>query len=244
MTRRIGSLFSGIGGLELGLERAGVGRTVWQVEKDPYCRRVLARHWPDAVRYEDVCTVDWSTVEPVEVLCGGFPCPPFSSSGKRLGMLDPRWLWPAFAAAIRALRPRYVVVENVADLLRSPAFGVILSDLHSLGFDAEWSTVSACSVGAPHRRRRVFVVAHSNGGGRSKLGVTNGRQVEAKPEDGHHAHRCRAARDRTWNQGRPGSLGMADGLPGWVQRRRALGNAVVPQVAEVVGRRLLELANA
>lgn len=110
---RIGSLFAGIGGLELGLERAGVGHTVWQVEKDEFCRKVLARHWPDAARYEDVTTVDWSTVEPVEVLCGGFPCQDISLAGKGAGLAGERsGLWWEYLRAIRELRPRFVVVEN------------------------------------------------------------------------------------------------------------------------------------
>lgn len=154
---KIGSVFSGIGGLELGLERAGVGRTVWQVEKEPFCRAVLAKHWPDAVRYEDVTTTDWSTVEPVDVICGGFPCQPFSSAGERRGVGDERWGWPWFAACIRVVGPTFVVVENVAELVRdTDAMGSVLRDLHRLGFDAEWSVVSACSVGAPHVRRRLF----------------------------------------------------------------------------------------
>lgn len=241
---RIGSLFAGIGGLELGLERAGVGHTVWQVEKDPYCRQVLARHWPDATRYEDVTTVDWSTVEPVEVLCGGFPCQPFSTAGLRRGVFDERWGWPWFADAVRVVRPRYVVVENVAALLRDVvAFGCVLGDLHQLGFDADWSIVSACAVGAPHTRERVFVVAHSPSRRRSGVGDATTRpeeqpqrqadsELEGRDQGGH------------WSAvPQPRVLGVAHGLQTASDRHRlrAIGNAVVPQVAEVVGRRIIEL---
>ncbi len=227
---RIGSLFAGIGGLELGLERAGVGETVWQVEKDPYCRKVLAKHWPNATRYEDVTTTDWSTVEPVDLICGGFPCQPFSSAGDRRGTEDERWLWSSFARAICVLRPRFVVVENVANFHCFDAFGRVLHDLHDRGFDAEWSTVSACSVGAPHSRPRVFFIAYPHGEGKP-----------LRPVDAEVAG-LRAFAGAVWPEPDPRSVRVADGIPRRVDRARALGNAVVPQVAEVVGRRILELA--
>ncbi len=136
------SLFAGIGGLELGLERAGM-TTVGQVEIDPWCRQVLARHWPDVPRHDDVRTAPdwWASTErpPVDVVCGGFPCQPFSTAGLRRGVTDERWGWPWMADVIRMARPRYVVVENVAALLRdSDAFGWLLADLADLRMDAEW----------------------------------------------------------------------------------------------------------
>ena len=247
---KIGSLFSGIGGLELGLERAGVGHTVWQVERDPFCRQVLARHWPDATRYEDVTTVDWSTVEPVEVMCGGFPCQPFSTAGTMRGVFDERWGWPWFADAIRVLRPRFVVMENVATLVGDQlAFGTILADLHALGFDAEWSVVRADAVGAPHRRPRLFLLAHAHiaehGGRRRVPDEQTGRRHN---DPMAHPHRCRTHVGGTSDAGawasEPGVGRMADGPAARVDRHRlhALGNAVVPQVAEFVGRRVMELA--
>jgi DNA (cytosine-5)-methyltransferase 1 len=247
---RIGSLFAGIGGLELGLERAGVGRTVWQVEKDEFCRRVLARHWPDAVRYEDVTTVDWSQVEPVEVLCGGFPCQPFSTAGRMRGQGDERWMWPEFADAIRALRPGFVVVENVPALLRdADAFGVVLGDLAALGFDAEWGVLSAAAAGATQRRPRLFLVAYANDadGVRQRMAELPVRwRTDREVAD---EHRCRSHGGRDGHGGpwvREPNVGrMVDGLRGELDRPRlrALGNAVVPQVAEVVGRRLVALAH-
>ena len=234
---RIGSLFAGIGGLELGLERAGVGRTVWQVELDPFCRQVLARHWPNATRYEDVTTVDWSTVEPVEVLCGGFPCQPFSSAGARGGVFDPRWGWPWFAHAIGVLRPRYVVVENVAALTTDPiAWGCLLGDLHALGFDAEWEVLPASAFGAPHRRERLFLVAYPAGEGlEGRIEPTTTRETQRELP-------CGLGRAGLGWPLPPDTSRVGYGLPDWVDRVRATGNAVVPQVAEVVGRRLMELA--
>jgi site-specific DNA-cytosine methylase len=154
----IGSLFSGIGGLELGLERAGVGRVVWQVERDAFCRSVLERHWPHATRYDDVRSVGRSTLASVDGICGGFPCQPVSVAGKRRAQADDRWLWPDFARIVEEFGPRFVVIENVPGL-RTAGLRDVLSDLARLGFDAEWSTLSAAEVGAPHGRERLFIVA-------------------------------------------------------------------------------------
>ncbi len=153
---RIGSLFSGIGGLELGIERAGVGHTVWQVEIDPFCREVLAQHWPAAERFEDVTRFEG---RPADLICGGFPCQDISSAGKRAGIDGERSaLWREFARIIGLVLPRFVVVENVAALL-TRGMGAVLGDLATLGYDAIWDCVPAQAVGAPHRRDRIFVVA-------------------------------------------------------------------------------------
>ncbi len=156
---RFGSLFAGIGGFDLGLERAGM-QCVWQVEIDPYAQKVLAKHWPDVRRHADVCTFppeegDWK----VDVICGGFPCQDISYAGKGAGLAGARsGLWYQFARIIGELRPRYVVVENVAALL-TRGMGEVLGTLASLGYDAEWHVIPASAVGAPHRRDRVWIVA-------------------------------------------------------------------------------------
>jgi DNA (cytosine-5)-methyltransferase 1 len=159
VTLTVGSLFSGIGGIDLGLERAGM-EIRWQCENDPYRRRILDRHWPDIPNLGDVTTVDWDTVEPVDLICGGYPCQPFSLAGQRGGDHDPRHLWPRFVDALRVLRPRYACLENVPGHL-SLGFGRVLGDLAENGYDTEWECVSAAAVGAPHLRNRVFVVAHT-----------------------------------------------------------------------------------
>jgi len=157
----IGSLFSGIGGLDLGLERAG--HTVrWQVEANPYCRRILAQHWPDIPCYPDVTHLTAETLEPVDLICGGFPCQPVSVAGSQKGTDDDRWLWPHFSRLLRVLRPRYALLENVPGLLTANgghAFGAILADLADSGYDAEWDHLPAAAVGAPHLRYRVFIIA-------------------------------------------------------------------------------------
>src|SRR5262249_53489461 len=141
-------LFAGIGGLSLGLERAGM-TVVGQVEIEPFCRRVLARHWPHIERHDDVRTaVDWWTGSErprVRVAAGGPPCQPASRAGTRLGMADPRWGWPWFLDVVRAVEPDYIIVENppaLLDLHRGDAFGWILGQLANLGFDADWSVLS------------------------------------------------------------------------------------------------------
>jgi DNA (cytosine-5)-methyltransferase 1 len=156
-----GSLFAGIGGFDLGLERAGM-RCEWQVEIDPYARAVLAKHWPDVRRHEDVRTFppqegEWG----VDVICGGFPCQDISVAGKGAGLAGARsGLWYEYARIIGELRPRYVIVENVAALL-ARGMGTVLGDLSTLGYDAEWHVIPASAVGAPHRRERVWIVAHA-----------------------------------------------------------------------------------
>lgn len=155
----IGSLFSGIGGLELGLEAAGLGAVAWQVEIDPFCRRVLAKHWPDAAR--DVCDVrvaGAATLAPVDVICGGFPCQDVSAAGKRAGLEGERsGLWYEYRRIVSELRPRIVVVENVAS--GAPKWlPTVRRQLCELGYNTTALAVSAEDVGAPHRRARVFVV--------------------------------------------------------------------------------------
>jgi len=167
-----GSLFSGIGGIDLGLERAGM-QCRWQSEIDPYANRVLAKHWPDIPNLGDIREIDWRNVERTDVVAGGYPCQPFSYAGSRNGADDPRHLWPMFANCLCVVRPRYALLENVAGHL-SLGFGQVLADLAALGYDAEWDCIPAAAVGAPHRRDRVFIIAHTaqrNGGQSQQSGM-------------------------------------------------------------------------
>ena len=161
MTLTVGSLFSGIGGMDLGLERAG-HTVIWQSEINPYCNKVLKKHWPDVPNLGDITTIDWGKVERPDIICGGYPCQPFSTAGKRNGKNDPRHLWPAMHNAICQLRPRYALMENVRGHL-SMGFGDVLADLAKIGYDAEWQVIPAAAVGALHKRDRVFIVAYPNG---------------------------------------------------------------------------------
>lgn len=170
----VGSLFAGIGGFDLGLERAGM-QVKWQVENNPFCVQILEKHWPHVTRYADITTVDWSAVEPVDLVCGGFPCQDLSVAGKRAGINGTRsGLWSEYVRCLRALRPRYVCVENVPGLLNNAAMGRVLGDLAECGYDAEWRCISAADVGAPHLRKRIWIVAYpsqllGNGGDHNSI---------------------------------------------------------------------------
>ena len=239
-----GSLFSGIGGLDLGLERAGM-TCRWQSEIDPYACRVLAKHWPNTPNLGDINDIEWRTVEPVDLICGGYPCQPFSTAGLRNGTDDPRHLWPKFANAIRVLQPRYALLENVAGHL-TLGFETVIADLAACGYDAQWDCIPAATVGAPHRRDRVFVIAT-----RQTVGDTTGRvgrQSEFKdmaPGRGRAEFRKPVSDSISgtyWSSNQPAMGGMADGFPNRLDRLRGLGNAVVPQVAEYVGNIIIDMA--
>lgn len=156
---KLGSLFSGVGLLDLGLERAGM-TTIWQCEYDKHASKLLAEKW-NVPNYGDITKVDWSQVERPDVLAGGFPCQPFSNAGLRKGGDDERYLWPEYFRAICELRPGVVIVENVAALLGSPEWGTVLGNLAEAGYDAKWACIRASDVGAPHRRERIFLVARN-----------------------------------------------------------------------------------
>ena len=160
MSLTVGSLFSGIGGLDLGLERAGM-KVIWQSEIDPYCCKVLKKHWPKVPNYGNIKEINWQEIPKPDVICGGYPCQPFSQAGKRQGEKDPRHLWPWVREAISHLRPKYAILENVRGHLTLGGTTVI-GQLAEIGYDAEWRVVSAAGVGANHRRERIIIVAYPN----------------------------------------------------------------------------------
>jgi len=171
---RVLDLFSGIGGFSLGLERAGM-QTVAFCEIDPYCRAVLKKHWPGVPCHEDVRTLTASDVGPIDVICGGFPCQPFSHAGKRLGGEDDRALWPEYRRLIQELRPAWVIGENVVGLV-SLGLDSVLDDLEALGYSQRTFDIPACGVGAPHLRHRIWIVAHANGRGLSRSDILREQQ--------------------------------------------------------------------
>jgi len=288
-------LFSGIGGFSLGLERAGF-RTVAFCEIDPYCRAVLARHWPHVDCYHDVTQLDAAELArrhgPIDVICGGFPCQDLSQAGKNAGITGPRsGLWFHFARLIRDLGPRFVVVENVS-VLRSRGLSVVLGHLATIGYDAEWHCIPAAHLGAPHRRDRIWIIAYPNVRGRQErhgpeaLANANGRrwQGRGQPQHGGVESPSRDLFDgcgeTRWRHGenlgdpdtaglperfteesngadrileRESSLGagwwavepdvgrVAHGVPARVDRLKALGNSIVPQIAEMIGLAILEM---
>lgn len=159
---RIGSLCSGYRGLDMAVEEVLGGTTAWVSDIDPGASRILAHHWPDVPNLGDLTAVDWQQVVDTfgrpRIVCGGYPCQPFSNAGKRLGVKDERHIWPHIARALGVLRPRVAIFENVAGHLRL-GFDTVLADLAGLGFDVEWCVVRASEVGAPHRRGRLFILA-------------------------------------------------------------------------------------
>jgi DNA (cytosine-5)-methyltransferase 1 len=242
------SLFAGIGGIELGLERAGM-TTIGQVEINPWCRSILTRHWPEVPRHDDVRTaVAWWQSEPrppVHVVAGGYPCQPFSLAGLQQGTSDERWMWPSMADVIRHVGPQYVVVENVAALVRDPnAFGWMLGDLADLGFDAEWSVLSAPNFGAPHSsRERLYLVAYApgvDGSSRDLLGAggVGGSPLAVGGLSGLPAS-ARGGAAREWLASEPRVDRLVDGVPRQVEQLAGYGNAVIPAVAEHVGRMVM-----
>lgn len=243
----VGSLFSGIGGLDLGLERAGM-KVIWQSEIDNYASKVLKKHWPEVPNLGDITKIDWGTVKRPDLLCGGFPCQPVSLAGRRRGNQDSRWLWPFFREAIRCLRPSLILIENVIGL-RSKGGPGILRDLAALGYDAEWETISAESIGAPHIRERVFIVAYIDSDRYESWAPLQLRQETGKAHKRHSREPVRIHGSDKQLFGRAGPskqewpkppvLRVALGISGRLDRIRCLGNAVVPQVAEYIGRQII-----
>lgn len=298
-------LFSGIGGFSLGLERTGGFEIVAFCEIEPYCRRVLAKHWPKVKCYDDIRILTAGTlyrdgIRP-DVITGGFPCQDISTAGKQAGITGERsGLWSELCRLIGELRPRYAILENVSALLSGSQgqwFGKVLGDLAEVGFDAEWHCIPASALGAPHRRDRVWIIAHSNSrrGRRQSIGQSQCSNAALSEHDGsaefvaygnsygesvipihasqvfksntthsnsaglqirYEAGNSGQARTRIIQGGElerayteigqeqwatePDVGRVANGVPSRVDRLRGLGNAVVPQIPELIGRAILE----
>jgi DNA (cytosine-5)-methyltransferase 1 len=306
----VGSLFSGIGGLDLGLERAGM-KVIWQSEIDPYCCKILKKHWPEVPNYGDIKKINWQEIRKPDVICGGYPCQPFSQAGKRQGEKDPRHLWPWVREAISHLQPKYAILENVRGHLTLGGTTVI-GELAEIGYDAEWRVVSAAGVGANHRRERIIIVAYPNSqrphraqvdtadrqqqtqfelaSSSQALAYTNSEGLQGNQRSfaqtaetelptrrssnvaytdharSRTSERCMESSNASsvlkWNytqhgfgrrseierlsqnwQIEPDVGRVADGIPNRVDRLRGLGNAVVPQVAEYIGRLVMQQYN-
>ena len=225
---KFGSLFSGVGGLDLGLEAAG-WECLWQVEFDDFCNKILEMRFPHTKKYGDIKDVRTEELERVDAIVGGFPCQPVSFAGRQEGEGDERWLWPDFMRIITDLRPSFAVIENVVGLLHHGG-ATVLNDLAKAGYDAEWYTIPASAFGADHKRERIFIVAYH-----TSLGV------EGVWPDGIEVPRALfeevlSVRDSNgqWKS-EPDLRRTADGVSDWVDRLRALGNAVVPQIAYWIG---------
>jgi len=238
---RVLDLFSGIGGFSLGLERAGM-RTVAFCEIEPFCRAVLRKHWPNVPCYDDVRTLTAERLEAdgisVDAICGGFPCQDISVGGRKVGIEGERsGLWREYCRLIRDLRPKFALMENVG-ALAFRGLERVLADLAEIGFDAEWQTVSASAIGAPHARDRVWIIAYPQRQGLSGLepiwkGVC--RQPRETPTQfGDEVIRCGSEWPMLGEY-----LRMGDGLPRPVDEVKSLGNAVVPQIPQIIGEAIM-----
>ena len=326
---RVLDLFSGIGGFSLGLERAGM-ETIAFCEREAFCQKVLAKHWPGVTIHDDITTLDATQYRgTADVVCGGFPCQPFSQAGKRRGTDDDRYLWPEMLRVIREVEPRFIIGENVAGFI-SMELDACLSDLEALGYACGAFVIPACAVDAPHRRDRVWILADRNResapdrpvdvearrrpqthdanadgfgwyrtqlnifgeaeppygqaresgsvckvlAGRKGASVGDSQNVAASNDAGRGKQRrpepappqlsaaersgdvsdagcgrserpwrdeCGSASPARWIP-EPAVGRVADGIPGRVDRLRALGNAVVPQVVEQIGRAVMHAA--
>lgn len=260
-TLRVLDLFSGIGGFSLGLERTGGFETVAFCEIDPFARRVLAKNFPGVPIYEDVRSLTAERLAAdgiaVDVITGGFPCQDLSEAGTRGGINAARsGLWGEIARLAGELRPQYLLVENVSNLLageRGAWFGRLLGDLAALGYDAEWHSIPASYVGAPHERDRVWIIADRAEGRRDGPG---GYPV-AEHVLYHDTHWPAAARSswrelvdwlespdasHLWEAAHGTSRRMADGVLRGLDSPAvgACGNSVVPQIPELIGRAILQ----
>ena len=281
----IGSCFAGIGGFELGLER-GIpnSKTVWQIEQNKYCQTILQKHWPNATIYDDIREINYEKIQTVDIICGGFPCQDISGAGKGKGIEhgDRSGLWRQMHRLINHLQPRVAVLENVPALLwKNRGMHIVMHDLASIGYDAEWCTISARQFGAPHLRKRVFIIAYpmqircrQNGKQQSyqinrdrqqictksqslqtkfkytiskhcqEQSTNFGTMEKVKPE-------CRCSKNdgiqqrdyhNYWQKfpTQPALCHRDDGLSHRLARLRALGNAIVPQCSEYIGKKIFE----
>ncbi len=297
----IGGLFSGYGGIELGLERTGHFKTLWHCEIEDYPSAILEERWPEAPNIGDITKVDWERIQKPDILTGGFPCQDISQAGRMEGIKkgeNRSGLWGEFHKAIRILRPKLILIENVSALANN-RLNIVLADLAKEGYDAEWLDIRASDFGAPHKRERIFIVAYktrvkrsnpdSNGScEHSKFTVSNERKPDERSEPAElcddvpdadstgleakrpeqpttGAERCdykatnstgeglerseyqegQAARHNHWevepDMGRVVD-GTARGLDSyiWRERIKALGNGVVPQIPEWIGKKIVE----
>jgi DNA (cytosine-5)-methyltransferase 1 len=231
-----GSLFAGIGGLDLGLERAGM-ECKWQVEIDDFCTMVLEKHWPNVRRFRDVRECGAHNLPAVDLICGGFPCQPHSVAGEQRGAEDDRDLWPEYHRIVAELKPQWVVGENVPNI-RNTILDDVLADLEGLGYTTVALDIPAIAIGARHKRHRIFIVAYATGSNRDAHATDKGNGQPALQKISRNGNglsgRC------SWWDIEPDVGRVVDGIPNGVDRLRALGNAVVPQVAEWIGRRIIE----
>jgi len=254
-------LFSGIGGFALAADWVWPGEVEHIFcEIEPFCKKVLKKHWPEAVIHNDITKLDGKQYAgTVDILTGGFPCQPVSVAGNRKGNEDARWLWPDMCRVINTVRPRWVIAENVINLINL-GLDEVLDDLEASGYETTVLGIPACAVGLPHKRDRLWIVACADGfkwRSESQFADSQGGQtwhqsggsniiVPDAHSEGLERHVCevleRAGKRRQdtdiagsdWRSPAPRICGKSDGIPNVMDRLKSLGNAIVPQVAAVI----------
>jgi len=261
-----GSLFSGLGGIDLGFDRAGI-ETKWQVEINPFCREILTQHWPNVRRYEDVKTIRGREIEKVDIISGGFPCQDVSLCGLRKGLAGERsGLFYEFQRILKETYPQWVVIENVCGLLTSNHgrdFRTVTDALQEIGYGIEWRVLDAQFFGVPQRRRRVFIVGHLGADIPLRVLFRDASMVERRvstKKDGAPCFRSLPLRAESVKHGNlpilvaecpnaPSCIDSQgvrtfDGVPRWVdiERYKALGNAVCPNVSQWIGEGIVKVS--
>jgi DNA (cytosine-5)-methyltransferase 1 len=270
LTLRMIDTFSGIGGFSLAARWLGGIETVQFVEREPYCHRILAKHWPTVPIHDDICTFN-PAPRSADIVCGGFPCQDISTAGKQAGIKQGTrsGLFYELMRVICVVRPRYVVLENVSAILAN-GLDTVLGELAEAGFDCEWACIPASAVGACHQRNRWWLVAYapqllSDGGSSEQpehIGQSSRSKLSMAQSGNSHSESLSASNtsserlERRWACGsianrlspdwrsylsKPVLCRGDDGLSNRVDRLKALGNAVVPQVAMIPLARVLRL---
>ena len=236
------SLFSGIGGLDLAAEWAGF-KTVAFCECDPFCQKVLAKHWPGVKIYDDVRTIDTSELPRIELLHGGYPCQPFSTAGNRRGESDERHMWPHMLRIVRELNPRWVVGENVKGHI-TLGLDTVCDDLEGAGYKTRAFVLPACAVGTPHKRERVFIVAHSDSRGWDTQPLLCPSAPEGERAANAYGTSTIERRENPWVV-EPDLVRVVHGVPRGLDKVRvkSLGNTVVPQQAYPIFAAIAETYN-
>jgi len=229
-----GSCFSGIGGFDLAARWAGI-ETLWQIENNEYCWKVLDRHFPNSKKYKDIKEVNPNELESVNIISGGFPCQPFSFAGKRRGKTDDRYVWPRMLEIIQLVKPSYVLCENVFGII-NVALDQTIADLEAAGYTCETFIIPACALDAPHRRDRIWIIAYTGSQYIYSPEIEARVNFEKIRETAKEWHSIRFIH-RGVNQveffkaDEPILCRNANGLPFELDRLKALGNAIVPQIA-------------
>jgi DNA (cytosine-5)-methyltransferase 1 len=266
---KFGSLFAGIGGFDLGLERAGM-KCAWQVENDSFCQKVLKKHWPNVPLYTDIKNIKGDELETVELICGGFPCQPFSNAGNRRGKNDDRYLWPEMFRIIQKVWPSWIIGENVTGF-KNLGLESTLIDLESAGYQVQTFNIPAVAVNAWHERQRLWIIAHSYHNSKSKYGFASNTKSDGSTPSSQTGIMRKRKDESTTFTGisdcvREGSReafesrirgkinGFSAGMDGverlisqpkkhYGKRLKAIGNAVVPLIVEIIGSIIMHIDN-